>query len=240
MSAIVIDLLIAAIVALSVYLGWKKGMVRSLLALAATILAILAASQIADIVTDLAIEKLIRPAAKTAIEDYLQDMAHDIVLDSPVKDLENVIDAIENDLVREKAREMLASMEISNDTIVITTKDDLAGVSKQIVDTVLNGVVRDIISAIISILCFALLSLALRPVIWVIEQAFRLPLLRQVNQFGGLVSGAVKGIVLVFIAVWAFRMAQLYVTDEVVSRSFLLKIVVDCLNSLGFGSTVIL
>lgn len=240
MPAILFDLLIAAAIALSMYLGWKKGMVRSLLSLAATILAIIAASQIADIVTELAIDSMIRPAVQSAVEERLQEIDQKLVIVSPVRELEDVIDAIENDLVREKARELLAMMEMSNEPIIITTRDDLADASKKIVDTVLTGPVQDIISAIISLLCFALLSFALQPVIWVIEQTFRLPLLRQINQIGGLVSGTIKGILIVLIAVWALRLAQLWITDEIISQSFLLKIAADCLDSLGFGSAVVL
>lgn len=237
-TSVLIDLLIAAVIALSVYRGWKKGMVRSLLALAGTILSIIAATQIANFASELIVNEVIRPATESAIEEHLQELDQDITIVSPVKDLKKLIDSIENELVREKANELLNSMEMSDEPIVITSKDDLKQTGEAIVNTVLSGAVQEIISAIISLICFALLSFALQPVIWIIDQAFHLPLLRQVNQIGGLASGAVKGIFLVLIAVWALR--AVYITDEIVEYSCLLKIAVDCLNSLGFGSAVIL
>lgn len=238
-SPLLIDLLIVAVLALSIFLGWTKGIVRGLLTLAAAILAIILAVHIADFATDLLIKEVIRPAAHTAIEEKILQSGQDIVIDSPLKNLENVINSIENDLVREKARELLSSAELFEDPIIISTKDELTDASMRIIDTVLSGAVRDIISAIISIICFFLISLALRPVIWMIEQAFKLPLLRKVNQIGGLISGTLKGILLILIVVWALRMTDLYITDEIIAQTYLLRFTVSCLNSLGFGSTVI-
>ena len=109
-------------------------------------------------------------------------------------------------------------------------------ISGEVVDTVLRGVVRKILSVVICILCFSVLSIALRPVIWIIEQAFELPLLHQINQLGGLLSGAAKGLLLVLIAVWALRLTGLYLTDDVVNESYLLKLAVDCLNLVGLDT----
>ena len=173
-TSIIIDLIIAAVLALSIYLGWTKGMVRGLLTLAGMILALIAASQIADISSDLIVERVIRPATLAAIEQH----ADELTLESfdSIGQIEQVIDTIENDLVREKAKELLSTVNLPTGEI---TRDTVLRIGCELVDTVLRGAVRDILSAVIFILCFAVISLVLRPIIWTIEQAFKLPLLRE-------------------------------------------------------------
>lgn len=238
-ASIMIDLIIIGIIALSIFIGWKRGLMHGILSLAASILALFAASQLSDFAADLLVEKAIRPAAQSAIEERLQEMDEDIIIASPRKELENVIDAIENDLVREKAYEMLDAMEMSDEPIIITTWDDLGKASEKIVDTVLTGPVRDLISSIVCIIGFFLISGVLRPVVWMVDQAFQLPILRQANQLGGMISGAVTGILVVLVTVWVMLRVDLYLTEEMIEKSNLLNAAAQCLDSLGFGSDAI-
>ena len=232
-TPVIIDLLIAPVLALNLFLGWRKGMVRGLLTLAATILAIIAASQIGSIASDFVVEQVIRPATHAAIEQRIIELDLEELTAFPIDAIAQTIEAIENDLVREKAQELLSTVNLPTADM---TQDSVLRISTELADTVLRGAVRDILSAVICVLCFALLSIALRPVIWMIEQAFKLPLLKQLNQIGGLVSGAIKGILLVLIAVWALRSTGTYLTDDVVSASYLLKFFVRCLDAFGLST----
>ena len=235
-TSLIVDLLIAAVLALNLYLGWSKGVVRSLLTLAGTILAFLVASQVADIASDLIVEHIVRPATHTVLEQHIIEWDAESLAAAPFEAISQAIDAIENDLVREKARELLSSVNLPTGEMAQETALRISG---EVVDTVLRGVVRDILSVVICILCFAALSLALRPLIWIIEQAFELPLLHQINQLGGLLSGAVRGTLLVLIAVWALRLTGMYLTDDVVSGSYLLKLTVLFLERIGLGTAVL-
>ena len=233
-TSVIADLLIVAVLALNLYLGWSKGMVRGLLTLIGTLLAFLVASQAADIVSGLIVEHIIRPATHAVIEQHIFEWDAETLAAAPLDAIGQAIDAIENDLVREKARELLSSVNLPTGEMAQETAIKISG---EVVDTVLRGVVRKILSVVICILCFAVLSIALRPVIWIIEQAFELPLLHQLNQLGGLLSGAAKGLILVLIAVWALRLTGMYLTDAVVHESHLLKLAVGCLDLIGLDLT---
>lgn len=233
-TSIIIDLIIAAVLALSIYLGWTKGMVRGLLTLAGMILALIVASQISDIASDIIVEQVIRPATLAAIEQHVEELSLGDF--DGIEQIEQIIDSIENDLVREKAGELLSTVNLPTGEI---TRDTVLRIGCELADTALRGAVRDILSAVIFILCFAVISLVLRPVIWTIEQAFKLPLLRELNQLGGLLSGAVRGILLVLIGIWALRLTGMYVTDEVIADSYLLKFAVSMLDTFGSGSPAI-
>lgn len=232
-TSVIVDLMIIAVLALNLYLGWSKGMVRGLLTLAGTTLAFLVASQVADIASGLIVEHIIRPATHAVIEQHIFEWDAEALAAAPLDAITQAIDAIENDLVREKASELLSSVNLPTGEIA---QETAIRISSEVVDTVLRGVVRKILSVVICILCFAVLSIALRPVIWIIEQAFELPLLHQLNQLGGLLSGAVKGLLLILIAVWALRLTGMYLTDDVVYGSHLLKLAVQCLELIGLDA----
>lgn len=206
-------------------------MVRGILTLTGTILALVIASQAAGIAAGMIVEEVIRPATHEAIEEYIREMPLDELLRSPLEEVEQSLTAIENDFIREEAEKLLHSLGLSANASDAIARDTLLTMSSEIVDTVLYGAVRQIISALVCVLIFAILSFLLRPLVWLVDQAFRLPLLKQVNQFGGLLLGAIRGIILVFVAVWALRLLGLWITDEIIAQSALLKFVAGCLDT---------
>lgn len=231
-TPLIFDLAIAAVLVISILIGWSQGMMRGILTLAGTLLALTAASQISAIASDLIVEQVIRPATHAAIESRVDEIALQQLFISPLEEMEEIISAIENDLVREEARKLLASMGLSTEAAAGTAKDTLLLMSGELVDTVLYGAVREILSTLLCLLCFAVFSLMLRPMIWMIDRTFRLPILRQVNQLCGSVLGGVKGILMVLIAVWALQFLGLWITEDIIESSYLLRIAVDCLDGL--------
>lgn len=235
-TAIIIDLVILAVLGFSIFLGWAKGLVRSLLTLVGMILALLVASQVGSYASELIVDRVISPAAHTAVEQYILELDTENLPATTLELVEQAISTIENDLVREKALELLASRNWPTVDLGGSTQEAVLKISGELVDTVLNGVAQQVLSAILCLLCFAILSFLLRPIIWIVEKAFKLPILRELNHFGGMISGAVKGILLILVAVWGLRMIGLYITDDVISASYLLKVAVACLDSVGLGT----
>jgi len=228
--SLVVDLIIVAVLLLSLIVGWAQGMVRSILTLVGTLLALVVAAQIASYASGIIVEQVIRPATYEAITARVEELSLQELFISPLEEMERVIDAIENDLVREEAYKLLNAMGLSTEAAEGTAKDTLLTISGELVDTVLYGAVREIISSLICLLCFALISVALRPVIWMVCKAFELPLLRQFDQLGGLLLGAVRGLLLVFVAVWALRLFGLWITEETIAHSYLLPPITQFLD----------
>ena len=229
--SVLIDLLILLTLVISTWIGWKKGMVRGVLALLGMILALIIASKTADFAANLIIEQVIRPATHTAVEEQISEIELDSLLLSPLEKLQQALDAIKSEFIREEAGKLLDSLELSADNADSIAQDKLLTLSGEVVDAVLYGVVTDILSALLCLLLFLVLSWLLRPIIWAIDKAFRLPVLRQVNQFGGFALGAARGILLVFLAIWALRLLGIWITEEMIEQSYLLKFVVNCLDT---------
>ena len=235
--SVIIDLLILLTLSVSTWIGWKKGMVRGILTLAGMILALTVASQAAELAADLIVEQVIRPATQEAVNERISEMEFEALLLSPLGKLEQALNAIESEFIREEAGKLLDSLGLSADTADSVAKDKLLTISSEVIDAVLYGAVTDILSALLCILLFLILSWLLRPVIWSIDKAFRLPILRQVNQTGGTLLGAARGILLVFLAVWALRLLGIWITEEMIDQSYLLQIVVDCLDAWNLSPT---
>lgn len=236
-TSLIIDGCIVAILGLYLYIGWSRGVMHSLLALAGTILAITIASQVSEPASNLIIEQVIRPATHIAVEQHLTEAGLETLFSAPVEEIQNAISTIDNEFVRNKILELLTSLNVP---AKILTGAELLTFSLGVVDTVLHGPVQELLSTVIFVLCFALLSLALRPVIWLVGQTFKLPILRQLNQWGGLLSGAVKGILLVLITVWALHHTGILLTDEIIAHSYFLKLAHQCLTAVGLGGASIL
>ena len=230
-TAVIIDLIIAGVVVISVIVGVVQGLVRGLLTFVGMLLAFAAASEIANVASVIVVEQLVRPALITGIEQYVNGIRiEDLSGIEQLEQLEQFVVSIENDLLREQLQSLLSTVDIPFGEL---TRETLLEIGMGMADVLLGGAVTDIVSTVICILCFVLLSLLLRPVIWIVEQAFKLPLLRQINQLGGFVFGAARGVLVVLIGVWALRLTGWYVTDAVIADSYILRYAVQFLDLFG-------
>lgn len=211
--------------------GWKQGVVRGGLNLAATILALLIAARVGAVVSETIVEQVIRPATYEIVMERVEEISLRELLISPLEEMEQVLEVIENDFVREEARKVLMTLGLSTETAEGLSKEALAALSGEIMDAVLYGAVQEIISTVLCLLSYVVLTILFRPVVILICKTFELPLLRQVNQLGGLAVGTVRGLILVLVAVWALRLFGVWVTEDTVAESYLLPYLTDFLDS---------
>ena len=229
--SLLIDLGILTVLLFSMVSGWKQGVVRGILNLVSTILALLIASRVGAELSIVAVEQVIRPATCEMVMARVEELSlHDLMI-SPMEEMEQVLNAIENEFVREEAQKILAGLGLSTESAEGMGKDALLAVSGEIVDTVLYGAVEEILSALFCLLAYLLLSVVFRRVAFAIGTIFELPLLRQANQLGGLAMGAVRGMILVLLAVWALRLFGLWITEETIEKSYLLPYLTSFLDS---------
>ncbi len=234
-----LDLAILAVMLLSMVTGWKQGMVRGILTLAATVLSLLIAIRVGAVVSAVVVDQVIRPATYEVVMERVDELSLQDLGISPVEEMEQVLEAIENEFVREEARRILSTFGLSTESTEGMAKETLAAISSEIVDTVLYGAVQEVISALLCLLTYALLRLVFRPVIFAVCMTFELPLLRQVNQLGGFAVGTVRGLILVLLAVWALRLFGLWITEETIAESYLLPRLTEFLDSRNLPFTVL-
>ena len=205
-----IDIVIAAVLILCAVLGWKRGLIRSLAELAVMIVALFLANQIASAVTPGIVDNYLRPAAHSALENRVAAIEPGNQLSHET--LEGVLDGIP--FVGDSVKGLLADRVFSvQDQLLEEGRSLLLSTALEMADTVLNGVVYDLVRSLICALCFAVLSLLLRLVVKMLNLTFSLPGLRQINELGGLL--------LVCLGVWVLRLTGV-ITPEMAENSLLI------------------
>ena len=233
-ASVMIDLVSAAVFLLCVWLGAKRGLFRSLAELAIIVVALLAAAQAARYGTELVVEQMLRPATEAAIEQRVDEMmAEGVGALSPREEMEQVVDAIPNDFIRQQAEKLLGDLGVSAQTAQHAGREALLDLAGQLVDTVLESIVHSLVYALLYLTCFALVSLVLRLAVRALDLTFRLPVLHQLNTLGGVLFGAAKGAILIWLGLWVLGSMGL-VTPEIQSGSYLLRILADGASMAGY------
>lgn len=239
--SVIIDLVIAGVLAVCLYLGWRRGLFRSMTELAAAVLALVLAGQIAGFAANFLVDRAIRPAAERAIVQRVDE----ILSDTPERDaspreaLEGLVDAIPSDFIRRQAEKVLAGLELSGESdLGRSARERLLELAGQVLDSVLQSVVYGLLHTLLYAASFFLLNGIFRLVIRALDLTFELPILRQVNQLGGLLFGGGKGLLLVYIGVWFLSHTGLLLTEEIIADSTLLRLAAAWVG-VGSGATIL-
>ena len=113
-TSVMIDGIIVIVVLLSAWLGWRKGLFRTLAELAAVVIALLLSAQIAGAAAPMVVDRAFRPAAHAAVQERVAELVEENDLSStPRQELEKALDAIPSRFVREKAGELLEGLDLS-------------------------------------------------------------------------------------------------------------------------------
>lgn len=220
--SVMMDVVIAAVLILFAALGWKRGLVRSLAELAVMIAALFLANQIAAAAAPVIVDGALRPAAYAAIEQRVDEMmAENISGTTPVEELLRVVDGIPNRFVREHAKVLVEGLGLSAvRQTSYSARETLLRLGRQMADTALDGVVRDMVRSVVCAVCFLVLVILLRLAVKALLLAVKLPGLRQIDEVGGLLLGLGKGLLLVCLGVWVLRLTGV-ITPSAAEQSLL-------------------
>ncbi len=224
--AVILDIVIVALPALFMYLGWKRGLFRSLAELAVVVLATVLAYQAAGFAAGAVVEKVLRPAAHEAVESRVEQMT-ETQTDDPAASrreaLEGALDAVPNGFLREKALALLDGLDLTAQEAEQSARETLAGLACSLVDEALDTVVYGAIHALVCAAAFAVLVVALRLAVRALDLTFQLPVLHQLNVAGGLLLGAGKGLLLTWLGLWVCAGVGL-LSREVLEQSLVLSL----------------
>ena len=212
--------------ALLVFLGYIRGFAKIVLKLAAFLLAILLSNLLAPLVGDLIVER-------TEVDDYIKQQVHTRLeaeaertirsqLDEQLKGygvevttemVKEVSDQVKDNLSRSDEIEALKSLnipEFAKTALIEHNNDDMRkqmGVDN-FYDYVSSYVARVCVNAIAYAITWVMVGLILTLIFYIISLSVKLPVIRTVDKFGGMVLGAVAAVFIL----WAF-----YAVAEVMS-----------------------
>ena len=203
--SVMIDIVIAVVLIAFTAAGWKHGLIRTLVGLAAMVLAVGLSSQIARAAAPEIVDRYLRPATYAAIEERAQELARGEEVSSVEdlrRDLSQVLDAIPNDFIREKAQDAVDGLLPQGEALGGALLAPLEELGRDMADKVLDTLVQDVLRSILCAALFVILSAVFRIVARALRIVEKLPGVRQLNELGGALAGLAKGLVLVCLALW--------------------------------------
>ena len=203
--SVMIDIVIVVVLIAFTAAGWKHGLIRTLVGLAAMVLAVGLSSQIARAAAPEIVDRYLRPATYAAIEERAQELAKGEEASSVEdlrQDLNQVLDAIPNDFIREKAQDALDGLLPQGEPLGGALLAPLEELGRDMADRVLDTLVQDVLRSILCAALFVILSTVFRIVARTLRIVEKLPGVRQLNELGGALAGLAKGLVLVCLALW--------------------------------------
>lgn len=211
---IVIDLILAAVLVLFIWLGARKGFVLTLCSLLAVIVALVGASLISDALAP-KVAQAIQPRLEQSIQESLEEKA----LEVSAQDSLGVADVLA--ALREKgglyqwAADGLEGALNSAPGVSESIAHQAAVAASALAEQLAKGILFSV-SFLLVLIAWFFLSHAL-------DLVTKLPVIDSLNHTLGGVLGAVKGLILLYVAAWVLCSLTGTVSAETAEKTYLLS-----------------
>lgn len=234
--SVMIDIVIAVVLILFAAAGWKNGLIRSLVGLAAMVLAVVLSTQLARAAAPKIVDRYLRPATYAAIEERAEELFREAGASSSIEELRRnlyqILDAIPSGFIRERAQDALDDALPLGEPIGGAFLMPLEELGKDMADAVLDTLVRDVLQSILCAALFVVLNVLFRLIARVLRIVEKIPGVRELNELGGALAGLGKGLILVCLAVWVLRQTGV-LTPEMAAGSIALGLLPGWISGIG-------
>lgn len=217
MAYLIIDLIILALLVFFAIRGARRGLVLSLLSLISVLVAFVGAVLISNFCAQPVAEWLqpsVEPYVQSAVESALPDYSEGEVLSA-----DKLIALLDETNLPLGLNEVLADFfrEHSFSPDLDTLTDNIVPVLAEKVSLAAVYIVMFLVSFVLILLLWKLLSHAL-------DLVTRLPGLNALNKLGGLLLGALRCSILLFVVAWLFRLlGSDLISNDMIEASYLLR-----------------
>lgn len=177
--SIIIDLIIVGILALCIFLGYKKGLTKCIIKILSFIIALVVAVVLFKPISNLVIQH-------TKIDDNIKETIISIVGN----------DIKEDGKVKEETNLPLAMVNYINKTV----EEAVEGAKNSVIEVVAQNIAITTINVGVAILLFVLVRIALIFVSALSKIITDLPIIKQFDKAGGIIYGLLKAFVIIFVA----------------------------------------
>ena len=233
--SVMMDVVIAAVLIIFAAAGWKNGLIRSLVGLAAMVLAVVLSAQLSRAAAPELVDRYLRPATYAAIEERAEELSAGAEVSSMEElrqNLYQVLEAIPNEFIREHTQGALDSVLPPGEPLGGAVRMPLEELGRDMADAVLDTLVRDVLQSVLCGVLFVVLSIVFRLAARVLRIVEKIPGVRQLNELGGALAGFGKGVILVCLAVWVLRQTGA-LTAEMAEGSLVLGLLPGWISGIG-------
>lgn len=213
-NPIVIDLILAAVLVLFIWLGAKKGFILTLCSLAAVIVALVGANLIADALAP-TVADAIQPRLEQAIQESLEQKALEVSAQDSLGVAEVLAALREKGGLYEWAADSLEGALISTPGISESIAHQAAVAASALAQQLARGIIFSV-SFLLVLVAWFFISHAL-------DLVSKLPVINSLNHTLGGVIGAVKGLIILYIAAWILCGLTGTVSAETAEKTHLLS-----------------
>ncbi|MBQ7095663.1 MAG: CvpA family protein [Clostridia bacterium] len=227
--ALILDLLVLVIIGLSIFLAYKKGLIRTLFSLVGFVVAIVLSVNLCKPVAHWLDREFINPAVKNlvlsavngndAIKDYEQAL-----------EKANVVDIFQE--MPDSLRDFLENLNVDIDGMIAMaekSEKNSTEAKEQLIDSVaapISAAISNTIAMIgLMIILFVLLLIGTK----LLDAIFRvLPFAKSVNSVGGIIFGLIRGLLFTVIfcaVVYGLSRGNVLVTSETLDNTYIVKTV---------------
>jgi len=206
-SSVILDVVIASIVVVCIWIGKNRGLFRTLAELVSYLVAWVAASVLASAVSA-AVAEWLRPWMTEKVQRIADDFISNVDLETGFSDMINTLPEGLAKLFRDAG--LAEKME-----------DILLGSVHIDVGPYVEQTLQNIAYMISFIVLFIVVMIVLRLIIKALDLLTKLPVIHELNSIGGVLAGAAKGIVLVLVLLWLSKQTGLLITQEATANSYI-------------------
>jgi len=208
--AYVLDLAVILIFGLMVFIGYKRGVIRSLTRLIGLVAAVVLAISFSGPAANAVYEKYVGPAVETVVEERIDETSHtgETALRNGV---ESVLEALPTPLLNllknnnvGTVEEVMSKVDADGDQSVFNAGELAETLTAQIVQPVAVTVLR-LIAFLVILLVAVLLALVLSGLIGKLVE--KIPFVNGLNNSLGALFGALEGVALVLVLVAVVQLA---------------------------------
>lgn len=211
MSFLIFDLILAAVLIVTVLQGYRKGFVLTLCGFLAVFVAFIGASILSDALAE-PVSQAVRPAIEMNIHSALQDSLDQQGIALPEGSVssqgDTSLDILGQTFSLDQILEMLGDSSLVqhfSDAIHGAVTQGVLAVTSDVVASIAGYIAFQIAHSVLFVICFALVLAVWHFLSRTLNLAFKLPVLSTLNHWAGAGMGLVKGAALLFIACWLLR-----------------------------------
>jgi uncharacterized membrane protein required for colicin V production len=195
--AYILDLIIVAVILVTVFLGYRRGFIRTIIQLIGCVVAFALALSFSATVSTYIYDDLLRDGLHEKIETVWNETVIEGAATSVTEQVESVLEELPS----------FVSATLDADTLVAGIRDTvgLSETGTAVADYLVDTMLRPVIVAVLRFVSFLILYLVFMLLIRLLEKLLtpliKLPLIRQTDGTLGAVLGLLKGIVFALVAV---------------------------------------
>lgn len=196
----IIDIILAALLAVCLIVGWKRGFVKSLMDLASNLIAFILARVVSVQLAPQIFAQYFEQRAYSSLNRELASAGS-----SASSQVQSALDSIPESLDG-----FLGMLGVDKKSMASALSQKLEESGADIAEVLMNNIVSPVLTAIIKLLVFVavfvLAVLILKIAALLLDKLTELPAVKQANEIFGLLFGAVKGVIVIAVACFALEL----------------------------------